>query len=118
MHHHMHSPHLSVRQRTIRALAAAAAPALLLGALTATPAAAASSAPACGSTLTTDTVLTSDLNCPTGAGLIIGANGITLNLAGHTLYGAIEIQGEAAPIEGTTIRNGTIADSAVGISLL
>lgn len=117
MHQLMHPSYLSARRHIIRVLAAAAVPALLLGALAVTPATA-SSGPACGSTLTTDTVLTSDLNCPTGAGLIIGANGITLNLAGHTLYGAIEIQGEAAPIEGTTIRNGTIADSAVGISLL
>lgn len=109
MHQLMHPSYLSARRQIIRVLAAAAVPALLLGALAVTPAAA-SSGPACG-TLTADTVLTSDLHCD----LTIGASGITLDLAGHTLFGSVTIQGEGASINGTTIRNGTIADSAVGI---
>src|SRR2546423_11409696 len=40
--------------------------------------------PSCGSTLTTNTTLTADLVCA-GDGLIIGADGITLNLGGHTI---------------------------------
>jgi parallel beta-helix repeat protein len=47
------------------------------------------SAPAlhCGSTLTRSTTLTEDLvRCP-GTGLVIGADGITVDLAGHTISG-------------------------------
>src|SRR2546423_10760933 len=40
--------------------------------------------PSCGSTITTNTTLTTDLVCA-GDGLIIGADGITLNLRGHTI---------------------------------
>jgi parallel beta-helix repeat protein len=39
---------------------------------------------ACGDTITTDTTLHSDLSCP-GDGIVIGADGITLDLNGHTL---------------------------------
>ena len=42
---------------------------------------------ACGSTLTKSTTLTADLlNCP-GTALVIGADGITVNLGGHTISG-------------------------------
>jgi parallel beta-helix repeat protein len=41
----------------------------------------------CGSTLTRSTTLTEDLvQCP-GTGLVIGADGITVDLAGHTISG-------------------------------
>ena len=41
----------------------------------------------CGATLTKSTTLTADLvRCP-GTGLVIGADGITVNLAGHTISG-------------------------------
>jgi large repetitive protein len=41
----------------------------------------------CGATITTDTKLTSDvLNCPEN-GIVIGADGITLDLNGHTVSG-------------------------------
>ncbi|MBU0530536.1 MAG: right-handed parallel beta-helix repeat-containing protein, partial [Nanoarchaeota archaeon] len=44
--------------------------------------------PSCGSTITTNTVLTGDiLNCPSH-GLIIGANGINLDCNGFTLTGS------------------------------
>ncbi|HEY5840550.1 MAG TPA: right-handed parallel beta-helix repeat-containing protein [Mycobacterium sp.] len=47
---------------------------------------------ACGATVTTDTKLTSDLsNCPDN-GLVIGADGITLDLNGHT------VGGDSAPV--------------------
>lgn len=42
----------------------------------------------CGDVLTTDTVLTSDLVCgPDSDGLVIGADGIRLDLGGHTISG-------------------------------
>jgi parallel beta-helix repeat protein len=40
----------------------------------------------CGSTITSDTTLTQDMEC-TGDGLIFGANSITLDCAGHTIKG-------------------------------
>jgi parallel beta-helix repeat protein len=42
---------------------------------------------ACGQTITVDTTLTADLTGCVGPGLVIGADGITLDLAGHTLAG-------------------------------
>ena len=53
----------------------------------------------CGETITTDTTLDSDLvNCPNN-GIVIGADGITLDLAGH------RIDGDAAPAVGATQRS-------------
>jgi parallel beta-helix repeat protein len=50
--------------------------------------------PKCGDTITTDTTLHRDLvNCPNN-GIIIGADGITLDLNGHTIHG------DAAPFSG------------------
>ena len=41
----------------------------------------------CGDVITQDTTLDSDLlNCP-GDGLVIGADGVTVDLAGHTIDG-------------------------------
>ena len=54
------------------------------------PLSAASAAPvACGDVLgRLDTVLTADLACgPTSDALVIGADDVTLNLAGHTISG-------------------------------
>jgi len=44
--------------------------------------------PACGATITKNTTLTANIGPCSGAGLTIGANGITLNCAGHTISGA------------------------------
>lgn len=54
-------------------------------ALTPVPAAAAT-AVACGSVITADTTLTADLDCP-GNGLVIGADGVTLDLSGYQIVG-------------------------------
>ena len=76
----------------------------------------------CGDTITQDTTLDSDLlNCPRH-GVIIGASGVTLNLAGHTIDGAdtqfpsnhgVDITNQ----DGVTVTNGTITDfgQAVGV---
>ncbi len=53
----------------------------------ATTAGAVGPAVGCGSTLTKSTTLTADIvNCP-GTALVIGADGITVNLGGHTISG-------------------------------
>jgi parallel beta-helix repeat protein len=70
----------------------------------------------CGRTLTRDTTLQSDiLNCP-GDGLIIGANGVDLNLNGFTIDGT----GLGAGVrnngfDNVTIKNGTISSFDYGI---
>jgi hypothetical protein len=71
---------------------------------------------ACGDTVTQDTTLTADLlDCP-GDGLVIGADGITLDLGGHTIGGQI-ISGSnleqvgidnSAGHDDVTIRNGRV----------
>jgi parallel beta-helix repeat protein len=42
----------------------------------------------CGDVITTDTTLTADITGCMGAGLIIGADNITLDCAGHSIVGA------------------------------
>src|SRR5208337_5042768 len=45
----------------------------------------------CDTTITTKTTLTADIGPCIGDGLTIGANGITLNCAGHTISGNIAV---------------------------
>jgi parallel beta-helix repeat protein len=59
----------------------------VLGLLTLNGAEAANTQPKCGDTITADTTLDSDLlDCPNN-GILIGADGITLDLNGHTIDG-------------------------------
>jgi Right handed beta helix region len=70
----------------------------------------------CGDTVTQDTTLTADLlDCP-GDGLVIGADGITVDLGGHTISGQI-ISGSnleqvgidnSAGHDDVTVRNGRV----------
>jgi parallel beta-helix repeat protein len=75
----------------------------------------------CGSTLTKSTTLKADLvNCP-GTGLVIGADGITVNLAGHTISGTNAAGSEGIANDGHAnmrVLNGRISDfrfNGVGI---
>ncbi|MGY4645098.1 hypothetical protein [Cellulomonas sp. URHB0016] len=82
--------------------------------LVAGPASAAPTPPACGSTLTVDTVLRADLVCA-GPGLVLGPD-VSLDLHGHTLRGTAGGVGLAVTSTGeATVRNGTITgwDTAV-----
>lgn len=69
----------------------------------------------CGDTITTDTALDSDLtNCP-GNGVVIGADGITLDLRGHTIDGPDGNDpffgvDNTAGHDGVVVRNGEIRD--------
>jgi hypothetical protein len=64
----------------------------------------------CGDVITHDTKLDSDLTCP-GDGLVIGADGITLDLGGHTLTGTgQDTKGVSNPgYDGVTIENGVVS---------
>lgn len=88
----------------MRILSAFVALIALFGAVTPAQAAA---MPQCGDTLRQSVKLTADLECPGTAGLIVGANGVTINLNGHKLSGSPAIN--MTDVDGTTIRNGTVA---------
>jgi parallel beta-helix repeat protein len=67
----------------------------------------------CGATLTHSTVLTADLVGCTGSGLIIGADGITVDLAGHLIAGTNTPGGEGIADDGhagVRILRGRISD--------
>ncbi|WP_028046927.1 right-handed parallel beta-helix repeat-containing protein [Cellulomonas sp. URHE0023] len=83
--------------------------------LVATPASA-DPPPACGSTLTVDTVLRADLVCA-GPGLLL-APGVDLNLKGHTVKGTAGGVGVSVASAGdATVKNGTLTgwDTALGV---
>lgn len=76
-------------------------------------------APHCGAVITADTTLEADLTGCTDDGLVIGADGITLNLNGHTIAGAagsvagIRVEGR----HGVTVTGGTVRGFDVGVYL-
>jgi Right handed beta helix region len=67
---------------------------MLLAALS-LPQAASAKGVSCGATLTADTVLRADLHGCAGTALVIDANGVTLDLHGHTVEGAIRAGGRS-----------------------
>jgi parallel beta-helix repeat protein len=74
-------------------------------------------AQSCGQVVTENTTLTADLNC-LGDGLVIGADGIVLDLNGHTVDGAglgVGIRNDG--FDGVTIKNGTVKEFDYGIQL-
>jgi parallel beta-helix repeat protein len=72
----------------------------------------------CGRTLTRDTTLQTDiLECP-GDGLVIGANGVDLDLNGLTIDGTglgVGVRNDG--FDNVTIKNGTISDFDYGVQL-
>jgi parallel beta-helix repeat protein len=105
---------------------AAAAAAILAGALALAAPAAAKPALQCGDTVTHSVTLTRDLtNCP-DKGLVIGADGITVDLNGHTIDGTVtQLTDCDAPPFGpagisnpgydrVTIKNGTLQQFFAG----
>src|SRR5690349_11521968 len=74
----------------------------------------------CGSSVSASTVLTHDIvNCP-GDGLIIEADGVVLNLAGHRLSGTGNGIGIFSPdFRGNiTIKNGSVSGFLHGVTIL
>jgi hypothetical protein len=73
----------------------------------------------CGQTITTSTTLTADVGpCPDN-GIIVGANDITLNLAGHHVFGTPK-PGDGAGVllidrQGVTVENGTVSAFDAGV---
>ena len=75
----------------------------------------------CGQTLTESTVLENDLvNC-VADGLVAGADGITIDLNGHTVDGRTLVTGNGVLIsgfDGVVVKNGTITGFEVGVSVV
>jgi hypothetical protein len=76
----------------------------------------------CGSTIYASTTLTTDLYCPTGTALTVGADadeavstGIVLDLGGHTIRGGSNATGIELDEAGIVIRNGTLSGFETGI---
>lgn len=94
-----------MRRRARKAGGVAAAALCLFGSVTAADAAHVN----CGATIVADTMLDADLQCADG-GVSVGASGVTLDLAGHTIEGAGSGFGVAiAPgVSRVTVENGMV----------
>src|SRR6188472_132805 len=105
-----------IRSRRRRAFLVAVATATVLW--SPSPAGAAT-AVACGATITVDTRLGNDLHNCHGVGLVIGADGVDLDLNGHTVDGDGIGDVEGIQVEGhrdTSITNGTVRDFVEGVA--
>jgi nitrous oxidase accessory protein NosD len=98
-----------------------ALPVLATGGVAAGSLGAAADQPAlgCGTVVTTDVRLTDDLlDCP-GSGLVVGADGVTIDLAGHVIDGA----GSGAGVDNSSgyddvrVTNGTVREFVFGVEL-
>jgi parallel beta-helix repeat protein len=69
----------------------------------------------CGSVLTTNTTLTADLRACPGDGLVVAADGITINLAGHTITGTGQGVGIRILNSGDVVRDGSVEGFFTGI---
>lgn len=103
------------RVRTRAAVLAAIG--LLAGLVFVTPAEAAHVA--CGETITVDTTLDGDIGPCDDNGIIIGADGVTINLNGHRIFGTDQ-PGDGAGVlmrgvSGATVFNGTVEDFDGGV---
>src|SRR4051794_34357235 len=75
----------------------------------------------CGQVITRDTTLRQDLSNCRGDGLKIGADGVTLNLGGHTIDGTNAAGSEGIAVDGhprVTVSNGRVRQFRVnGVAL-
>lgn len=73
---------------------------------------------ACGDVITKDTRLDSDLLACPGDGLVVGADDVTIDLAGHRIQGSAPCEGvRAVGRRGFTVRNGVVEGFASGLHL-
>lgn len=79
---------------------------------------------ACGTEITADTVLDADLHCTKGGpALIVTADNITLDLAGHTISGDPSASSSSPGIvlrnvSGCTIQKGTVQHFGAGVAIM
>ena len=77
---------------------------------------------ACGIEITADTTLEADLVCERGPALVIVADGVTLDLGGHTVEGGARFGSDGPGImlrsvSGCTVRNGTVQKFEAGVAV-
>jgi parallel beta-helix repeat protein len=77
----------------------------------------------CGTVITTSTTLTADVGPCSSDGLVIGADNVTLNLAGHSVSGVPNHPGNGAGIisedhSGVVIMGGTVQSFDAGVAIL
>ena len=71
---------------------------------------------ACGQVVTTDAVLTVDLSCPTGDGVVVGASGITVDLDGHLVTGSPTGNGvNISSFDDVTVTGGLVSGFVTGV---
>jgi parallel beta-helix repeat protein len=75
--------------------------------------------PSCGDVLTQSVELQSDLICsdPDPVGLVIGADGVTIDLGGHSIEGAQLAIDATGGYDDVTVRNGSLQNNTEGIRL-
>ena len=84
---------------------------------------AAAQQPSCGQVVTSNVRLEQNLRCPDTNGLLVGADGITINLNGHGIHQGIGFRGPGSAIDnsggydGVVIRNGGAGADGQGIRL-
>jgi nitrous oxidase accessory protein NosD len=113
-----HINHTKFRTRAVHLSAAAVATASVMVTPVARPAEATAEL-TCGTTVTTDVRLTSDLIGCSGSGLVVGAPGVTIDLAGHSITGTgtgAGIDNEAGH-DSVRVHNGTISGFVFGVHL-
>jgi hypothetical protein len=94
---------------------------LAAGLMAMMPAAVFAAQPSCGDTIIADTTLTADLDCSLVAdnGINFGANGIVLNLNGHTIWGYTGDDSytgvSSQAYDKIVVKNGTIANFGYGL---
>lgn len=80
--------------------------------------------PGCGASITEDTTLTADIGPCSRHGLVVEADGVTLDLGGHTINGDAFARSGADKagillkgVRGVTVRNGTVVGFDAGVAI-
>jgi len=98
-----------------------AAAALLAGSLAVTVGGAEAAVLSCGQTINVSTVLENDVGPCNAGGITIGADNITFDLNGHTIFGvppALDLAGVyLLGRTGVTVKNGTVRNFDVGVAI-
>jgi len=76
----------------------------------------------CGQVITQNTTLRTDVGPCTGDGIVAGADGITVDLGGHTVRGTVGSESSAVGVrlpgrQGVTVTNGTVTGFGAGVAI-
>lgn len=75
----------------------------------------------CGMRISQDTTLTADVGPCANDGIVIAADGVTLDLAGHTVSGKVARSNQSGilfkGVSGSTVKNGTVTGFDAGVNV-